>query len=144
MSDQEDTAQPWREARQQPAPKAIEGQHAGRRVPESEQRATRDDSGVGAVSRVAGDDAGGGSDEEGGMGAGSTFGGAGSGHQGLSETPGGRTGSTHAHGRSTEDAFGEEESAENASPLNDYRDAAISRQEIGPSGPGDRTQGGSQ
>ena len=47
--------QPWREARHQPEPEAIEGHHAGRRVPEEQQR---HDSGVGNVSQVEGEDSG--------------------------------------------------------------------------------------
>jgi len=140
-------AQPWREERHQPEPKSIEGLHAGQHVPEDLQRHERHDSGVGAASRVAGDTGGGSGDDEGGLGTGSNYGTSGdSTHQGSSSTPGGRTGSTHAGSRShhAEGAFGAEQARDNASPLNDFRDAGISKREIGSSGPGDRTQGGTQ
>jgi hypothetical protein len=106
--------QPWREERHQPEPKAIEGEHEGRRVPKEEQRQTRDDSGVGVVSRVEGDDAGG--------------------------DPG--TTHTRGAGRDTEGAFGEETARNNANPHNDFRDAGISKREVGINEHGDRTQGG--
>src|SRR5690348_3359450 len=96
--------QPWREERQQPEPEAIEGQHAGRRVPEEKQRHPADDTQVGAASRVAGDDAGGGRGSEGGLSTGTSFGGGGRGHQGSSYTPGAHEDEAHAtgHGRDTE------------------------------------------
>lgn len=140
--------QPWREQRHQPEPKGIEGQHAGQRVPEDLQRQTRDDTGVGLDSRVAGDDAGSGRGQEGGLssGAGNGDQGAGGSHQGSDITPYGRTGTKHAtgHGRETEGAFGEETASANANPNNDFRDAAISKREIGPNERADRTQGGDQ
>jgi len=147
-SGQDDRAQPWREERHQPAPKAIEGHHAGRAVPPGQQRPTIADSGVGRDSRVAGDASGAGGGGEDDSGADSSFGDAGAGgsHQGSTSTPGRRSGSTHARGggRETEGAFGEQESSDNASPLNDFRDAGISKREIGPPAHGDRTQGGTQ
>ncbi len=140
--------QPWREERHQPEPKGIEGLHAGQHVPEDLQRHAGRDSAVGRDSRVAGDQSGGsGRGEEGGLASGSSYGtGGDSTHQGSTSTPGGHTGTTHAggQGRRTEGAFGEEQARENASPLNDFRDAGISKREIGSSGPGDRTQGGTQ
>ncbi len=141
-------AQPWREERHQPEPKAIEGLHAGQHVPEDLQRQAGTDSEVGATSRVAGDDAGGSRrGDEGGLGTGTNYGTSGdSTHQGSSSTPGGRTGTTHAggQGRNTEGAFGEEQPRDNASGLSDYRDAGIAKRETGATGPGDRTQGGTQ
>jgi hypothetical protein len=105
--------QPWREERDEPEPKAIEGEPEGRPVPEEKQRHTRDDSGVGIVSRVEGDD-------------------------------GGDPGSTQSRGagRDTEGAFGEETARNNANPHNDFRDAGISKREVGINEKGDRTQGG--
>ncbi|MDQ2807825.1 MAG: hypothetical protein M3Z04_13095 [Chloroflexota bacterium] len=139
--------QTWREERHQPEPKAIEGLHAGQHVPEDLQRHERHDTGVGAVSRVAGDDEGSGRGAESGLATGSHYGTSGdSTHQGSTSTPGGHTDTAHAggQGRNTEGAFGEEQARDNASPLNDFRDAGISKREIGAPGPGDRTQGGTQ
>jgi len=140
--------QPWREQRHQPEPMGIEGHHAGQAVPEDLQRETRADTGVGLDSRVAGDDAGSGRGQEGGLSSGAGYGdqGAGGSHQGSDITPYGRTGTKHATGagRETEGAFGEERASANANPNNDFRDAAISKREIGPSGTADRTQGGDQ
>jgi len=106
--------QPWREERNQPEPKAIEDAHEGRRIPKEKQRQTRDDSGVGLTSRVEGDDAGGDPD---------------------------RT-HTRGAGRDTEGAFGEETARNNANPHNDFRDAGISKRQVGVNEQGDRTQGG--
>ena len=137
-------AQPWREERHQPEPKAIEGNHAGRHVPEDLQRQAGTDSEVGATSRVAGDTGGSGGGDDG---SDSNYGTSGdSTHQGSSSTPGRRSGTTHAtgQGRNTEGAFGEEQSGDNANNLSDYRDAGIAKRETGTTGPGDRTQGGTQ
>src|SRR4051812_8447605 len=146
--------QPWREQRHQPEPEAIQGMHAGRRIPEEKQRHEADDTQVGAVSRVAGDTAGSsrGGQTESGLSSGSSFGDPGvQGHQGSSMTPG-AGGRAHAsgEGRSTEGAFAEEQPSRNANPLSDYRDAGIAKNELGPSGHdnraphADRTQGGDQ
>jgi hypothetical protein len=142
--------QPWREERHQPEPEAIEGLHAGRRVPQEKQRHPADDTQVGATSRVEGDDAGGGRGMEGGLSTGTSFGGEGQGHQGSSHTVGAHESTTHAHGhgRDTEGAFGEQETSANANNLSDYRDAGIAKNELGPSGHdnraphADRTEGG--
>ena len=135
--------QPWRKERNEPEPKAIEGEHAGRRIPEEKQRQTMDDTGVGAASQVEGDDAGGGRGREGGLATGTNYGSSGD-HQGTTDTPGGGPGTTHARGagRDTEGAFGEETARNNANPLNDFRDAGISKREVGINEHGDRTQGG--
>src|SRR5690242_11213956 len=127
--------QPWREERHQPEPEAIEGLHAGRRVPEEKQRHPADDTQTGAAARVEGDEAGGGRGQEGGLSTGTNFGGGGQGHQGSSYTPG-AGGRAHAsgEGRDTEGAFGEQEPSVNANPLSDYRDAGIAKNELGPSG----------
>ncbi|MGI8587089.1 MAG: hypothetical protein ACR2M0_05300 [Chloroflexia bacterium] len=105
--------QPWREERGEPEPKAIEGLHDGRRVPEDMQRKTMNDTGVGSASRPDGDTVG-------------------------------NEGHATGQGRSAEGAFGEEDAGSNASALNDFRDEAISKREIGPSSSDDRTQGGTQ
>ncbi|HET7081578.1 MAG TPA: hypothetical protein VFM49_29470 [Chloroflexia bacterium] len=135
--------QPWREERDEPEPKAIEGRHAGRIIPEEKQRHTMDDTGVGEASRVEGDDSGGGRGREGGLATGTNYGMSGD-HQGTTDTPGGGPGTTHARGagRDTEGAFGEETARNNANPHNDFRDAGISKREVGINEKGDRTQGG--
>ncbi len=138
--------QPWREERGEPEPKAIEGLHDGRRVPEDMQRKTMDDTGVGSASRPDGDTVGNeGHESEGGLAAGSTFG-TGYGIQGTTDRGPAGPGAAHAtgQGRSAEGAFGEERAGSNASALNDFRDEAISKREIGPSTSDDRTQGGTQ
>jgi hypothetical protein len=144
---QEGQDQPWREARDQPEPKGVEGFHAGRHVPESKQRETMDDSGAGGTSRIAGDDGGRGrrgSDESG---ADGSFGGPGDGsHQGMESTPGRRQSTRHAsgHGRNTAGAFGEQDPSANASGQSDYRDAGIDKMQTGPSTSADRTHGSDQ
>ncbi|HEX6606913.1 MAG TPA: hypothetical protein VF276_08370, partial [Chloroflexia bacterium] len=107
------------------------------------QRHTMDDTGVGEASRVEGDDAGHGRGHEGGLSTGTRYGSSGD-HQGTTDTPGGGPGTTHAHGhgRDTEGAFGEQTPRNNANPHNDFRDAGISKRQVGINEKGDRTQGG--
>jgi hypothetical protein len=138
-----------REERHQPEPKAVEGYHAGRHVPEDMQRQERHDTEIGVNSRVAGQggDQSQGDGMEGNTGVGANYGTSGdSSRQGTTSTMGGPEGPVHArnHGRNAEGAFGEETPDNNAPGQSDYRDAGIARREAG--GPnkskGNRTQGG--
>ncbi len=141
-----------------PEPTAIEGHHAGQKVPEDKERQVADDTQVGLKSRVEGDAAGNqGHEASGGAPIHSKFS-DGPNSQGTTDRGPAGPGPAHAtgQGRSTEGAFAEQQPDVNANPHNDFRDAAISRNEVGPNpnadhGPGsdhsphaDRTQGGDQ
>ena len=141
--------QPWREQRHQPEPKAIEGRHAG--PTRARGLAAPDHATIPAwasASQVEGDDARRRPGPEGGSAraTGSATMAAGGDHQGTDRSPpDGGPGTTHARGagpRHRGRLWRGDGPQLTPARCNDFRDAGISKREVGPNEHGDRTQGG--